>query len=189
MPGRYPQQSDPSKPCRVFVTDDLATLERSRWEIWLEIHHGRVPTEEFLRVLIEQKREFERKISSETTEPSPGKSATRRLVWLEVSWDGNGVGLLGTGTGFRTVSYTVHVTVSPVSCAQSKCHTCHVRFAESCRIHRSVMPDGAQCPLFGCTVLTEIHESSLKVVRFSHRSGPLRFLTLMRFLLRFRPGS
>ncbi len=31
------------KPVFVRVMDDLATTERSRWELWAEVHHGRVP--------------------------------------------------------------------------------------------------------------------------------------------------
>ena len=31
----------------VRIMDDLATTERSRWELWAEIHHGRVPLECF----------------------------------------------------------------------------------------------------------------------------------------------
>ena len=92
---------------------------------------------------------------------------------------GNAVRREGTGlsasdrfqTGFRPVSdrcqtsvkyriCTVHVIVPLLPHAQS---TPPVRSAESCRMHRSVMSD-AQCP-FGCTVLTEIQESNLKVVR------------------------
>ena len=34
----------------VRVMDDLATAERSRWEVWLEIHHGRFSVEEFLQI-------------------------------------------------------------------------------------------------------------------------------------------
>jgi allantoicase/malate synthase/CubicO group peptidase (beta-lactamase class C family) len=38
----------------VRVMDDLATTERSRWEIWHEIHHGRFPLADFLRIVYEE---------------------------------------------------------------------------------------------------------------------------------------
>lgn len=34
----------------VRVMDDLATAERSRWEVWHELHHGRFSTEEFIKI-------------------------------------------------------------------------------------------------------------------------------------------
>ncbi len=36
------------------VMDDLATAERSRWEVWHELHHGRFPLEDFLRIAHEE---------------------------------------------------------------------------------------------------------------------------------------
>jgi malate synthase len=36
------------------VMDDLATAERSRWEVWHEIYHGRFPAEEFIRIAHEE---------------------------------------------------------------------------------------------------------------------------------------
>ncbi len=38
----------------VRVMDDLATTERSRWELWAEIAHGRVSTERFDHILSEE---------------------------------------------------------------------------------------------------------------------------------------
>lgn len=38
----------------VRVMDDLATTERSRWELWAEVHHGRVAPELFQRILDEE---------------------------------------------------------------------------------------------------------------------------------------
>ena len=38
----------------VRVMDDLATCERSRWEVWHEIYHGRVKPEEFLKICFEE---------------------------------------------------------------------------------------------------------------------------------------
>lgn len=38
----------------VRIMDDLATTERSRWELWAEIHHGRVSIELFESILAEE---------------------------------------------------------------------------------------------------------------------------------------
>lgn len=38
----------------VRVMDDLATTERSRWELWAEVRHGRVPVATFERILAEE---------------------------------------------------------------------------------------------------------------------------------------
>lgn len=38
----------------VRVMDDLATAERSRWEVWHEIYHGRFSLEEFLKIAHEE---------------------------------------------------------------------------------------------------------------------------------------
>jgi malate synthase len=38
----------------VRVMDDLATTERSRWEVWAEVHHGRVSRETFESILAEE---------------------------------------------------------------------------------------------------------------------------------------
>ncbi len=38
----------------VRVMDDLATTERSRWELWAEVAHGRVPTSVFETILEEE---------------------------------------------------------------------------------------------------------------------------------------
>ena len=38
----------------VRIMDDLATTERSRWELWHEVHHGRVSTAMFERILAEE---------------------------------------------------------------------------------------------------------------------------------------
>ncbi len=38
----------------VRVMDDLATAERSRWEVWHEIFHGRFPVEEFIKIAFEE---------------------------------------------------------------------------------------------------------------------------------------
>lgn len=38
----------------VRIMDDLATTERSRWELWAELHHGRVSRADFERILAEE---------------------------------------------------------------------------------------------------------------------------------------
>lgn len=38
----------------VRVMDDLATAERSRWEVWHEIYHGRFKVEDFLKIAFEE---------------------------------------------------------------------------------------------------------------------------------------
>jgi malate synthase len=38
----------------VRVMDDLATAERSRWEVWHEIYHGRFSVEEFIKIAHEE---------------------------------------------------------------------------------------------------------------------------------------
>jgi len=38
----------------VRIMDDLATTERSRWELWAEVAHGRVSVEDFDRILSEE---------------------------------------------------------------------------------------------------------------------------------------
>ena len=35
----------------VRIMDDLATTERSRWELWAEVYHKRVSVDEFRRLL------------------------------------------------------------------------------------------------------------------------------------------
>jgi len=42
------------EPVFVRVMDDLATTERSRWELWHEVHHGRVSVDAFEEILAEQ---------------------------------------------------------------------------------------------------------------------------------------
>lgn len=47
----------------VRVMDDLATAERSRWEVWHEIHHGRFRLEDFLRIAHEEMNFIRRDLS------------------------------------------------------------------------------------------------------------------------------
>ena len=58
----------------VRVMDDLATAERSRWEVWHEIRHGRFSVEEFLKIAHE-----------EFTFIRKDKSDSKKIV--QVKWD------------------------------------------------------------------------------------------------------
>jgi len=51
-----PAQLTNAKGEQVFVRvmDDLATTERSRWELWAEVAHGRVSVERFEQILAEE---------------------------------------------------------------------------------------------------------------------------------------
>ena len=60
----------------VRVMDDLATTERSRWELWAEVHHGRV-SEELFNSILEEEVDF---IRSDRVEP------TKRV---QVKWSAN----------------------------------------------------------------------------------------------------
>ncbi len=59
----------------VRVMDDLATAERSRWEVWHEIHHGRVSLETFLKIAHEEYRFIRKDLSDD-----------KKIV--QVKWDG-----------------------------------------------------------------------------------------------------
>jgi malate synthase len=58
----------------VRVMDDLATAERSRWEVWHEIHHGRFSIQDFLKIAHE-----------EFTFIRKDKSNDKKIV--QVKWD------------------------------------------------------------------------------------------------------
>ena len=47
----------------VRVMDDLATAERSRWEVWHEIRHGRFKVEDFLCIAFEEMRFIRKDLS------------------------------------------------------------------------------------------------------------------------------
>ena len=49
----------------VRVMDDLATAERSRWEVWHEIRHGRVSREQFLKIAFEELQFIRKDLSNE----------------------------------------------------------------------------------------------------------------------------
>lgn len=47
------------------VMDDLATAERSRWEVWHEIYHGRFPVQDFIRIAHEELHFIRKDLSDE----------------------------------------------------------------------------------------------------------------------------
>lgn len=49
----------------VRVMDDLATAERSRWEVWHEIYHGRFSVEDFLKIVFEEYHFIRKDLSNE----------------------------------------------------------------------------------------------------------------------------
>lgn len=52
LPASLRNQRGDDVPVRIM--DDLATTERSRWELWHEVHHGRVSVEMFEQILSEE---------------------------------------------------------------------------------------------------------------------------------------
>jgi malate synthase len=60
---------------RVRIMDDLATTERSRWELWAEVHHGRVALATFEGILAE-----------EVAFLQAGEDTTQRRI--QVRWEG-----------------------------------------------------------------------------------------------------
>jgi len=68
----------------VRVMDDLATAERSRWEVWHEIHHGRIRVEEFIKIAHEEL-EFIRKDLSNTKKIVQVKWDERTAHWYPIA--------------------------------------------------------------------------------------------------------
>ena len=68
----------------VRVMDDLATAERSRWEVWHEIHHGRFSVDAFLRIAHEEFH-FIRKDASNHTKTVQVKWTNRTAKWYPVA--------------------------------------------------------------------------------------------------------
>lgn len=69
----------------VRVMDDLATTERSRWEVWHEIYHGRFTLEEFLRIAHEEMH-FIRKDLSDDKKIVQVKWDERTAKWYPVAF-------------------------------------------------------------------------------------------------------
>lgn len=68
----------------VRVMDDLATTERSRWEVWAEIHHGRVSRETFER-LLQEELDFIREDRSTPTRRVAVRYAGEAARWYPVA--------------------------------------------------------------------------------------------------------
>ncbi|MCM0606467.1 MAG: serine hydrolase [Xanthomonadaceae bacterium] len=70
----------------VQVLDDLATVERSRWQVWHEIHHGRFELSEFLRIVHQEMRFIHKPTQAMNiliklmTDEFPVESATQLLI-------------------------------------------------------------------------------------------------------------
>lgn len=69
----------------VRVMDDLATAERSRWEVWHELRHGRFAVEDFLRIAHEEMR-FIRKDLSDAKKIVQVKYDERTAKWYPVAF-------------------------------------------------------------------------------------------------------
>ena len=68
----------------VRVMDDLATAERSRWEVWHELHHGRFHSEDFVRIAHEELH-FIRKNLSDGSKIVQVKWDDRTRKWYPVA--------------------------------------------------------------------------------------------------------
>lgn len=69
----------------VRVMDDLATAERSRWEVWHEIRHGRVSLQDFVRIAHEEMR-FIRKDLSDQKKIVQVKWDERTGKWYPIAY-------------------------------------------------------------------------------------------------------
>ena len=68
----------------VRVMDDLATAERSRWEVWHEIYHGRFDLQEFLKIAHEEMH-FIRKDLSNDKKIVQVKWDARTEIWYPIA--------------------------------------------------------------------------------------------------------
>lgn len=68
----------------IRVMDDLATAERSRWEVWHELHHGRFPAADFVRIAHEEVH-FIRKDLSDARKIVQVKWNERTRKWYPVA--------------------------------------------------------------------------------------------------------
>lgn len=69
----------------VRVMDDLATAERSRWEVWHELHHGRFALEDFVRIAHEEMN-FIRRDRSDTKKIVQVKWDARTAKWYPIAF-------------------------------------------------------------------------------------------------------
>lgn len=63
----------------VRVMDDLATAERSRWEVWHELHHGRFSVDAFIKIAHEEMNFIRRGLNGATD----GTEKTTQVKWDE----------------------------------------------------------------------------------------------------------
>lgn len=68
----------------VRVMDDLATAERSRWEVWHELYHGRFKLEDFLQIAFEEY-QFIRKDLSNKDKIVQVKWSTETEKWYPIA--------------------------------------------------------------------------------------------------------
>ncbi|MFS4460707.1 serine hydrolase [Bdellovibrio sp. HCB2-146] len=68
------------------VMDDLATAERSRWEVWHELNHGRFSVEEFLKIAHEELH-FIRKDLSDSKKIAQVKWDARTEKWYPIAFN------------------------------------------------------------------------------------------------------
>jgi malate synthase len=69
----------------VRVMDDLATAERSRWEVWHELYHGRFQLEDFLQIAFEEY-QFIRKDLSNKDKIVQVKWSTETEKWYPIAF-------------------------------------------------------------------------------------------------------
>ncbi len=69
----------------VRVMDDLATAERSRWEVWHELHHGRFALEDFIRIAHEEMN-FIRRDRSDSKKIVQVKWDARTAKWYPIAF-------------------------------------------------------------------------------------------------------
>jgi len=70
----------------VRVMDDLATAERSRWEVWHEIYHGRFSMEEYIKIAFEEL-QFIRKDLSDSKKIVQVKWNQETARWYPIAFE------------------------------------------------------------------------------------------------------
>ena len=69
-----------------MALDDCATVERSRWEIWSEIHHGRFPIDLFLEMVVQCTEDIGRESRNQNGNGTAAVTAND----LETNWNAQG---------------------------------------------------------------------------------------------------
>ena len=70
----------------VRVMDDLATTERSRWEVWAEVHHGRVSVQRLEAILAEEVARIKRGEDRRVQVRWEGRAARWYPVAIKLLW-------------------------------------------------------------------------------------------------------